>query len=49
MPSRLIIKIKIKETGELVSNLFCLDKKLTFLKEDKHTQLSTFGMNVHEF
>ena len=46
MPSRLITKLKMKEMGELVSNLL---KKLTFLKEDKHTQLSTFGMNVHEF
>ena len=28
MPSRLIIKLKMKEMGELVSNLFCLDKKI---------------------
>ena len=28
MPLRLIIKLKIKEMGELVSNLFCLDEKI---------------------
>ena len=41
-------KLKMKEIGELVANLLCLDKKFVFLKEDKHTQLSTFGTNVPE-
>ena len=41
-------KLKMKEIGELVANLLCLDKLQAFLKEDQHTQLSTFGMNVHE-
>ena len=40
--------LKMKEIGELVANLLCLDKQIIILKEDKHTLLSTFGMNVRE-
>ena len=30
-------KLKMKEIGELVVNLLCLDEQLAFLKENKHT------------
>ena len=43
-------KLKMKEIGELVANriYFVWINKLAFLKEDKHTQLSTFGMSLRE-
>ena len=30
-------KLKMKETGELLAKMLFSDKKLAFLKEDKHT------------
>ena len=38
-------KLKMKEIG---GEFTLFRKKLVFLKEDKHTKLSTFGMNVRE-
>ena len=38
----------MKEIGELVANLLVSNKQIAFLKEDKNTQLSTFGINVRE-
>ena len=39
---------KMKEIGELVANLLVWVNKLAFLKENKHTKLSTFRMNARE-
>ena len=41
-------KLKMKEIGELLAIYFVSINKLVLLKEDKHTLLSTFGMNVRE-
>ena len=41
-------KLKIKEMGELVGNLLCLDKHVGISESDKHTKLPTFGTNVRK-
>ena len=55
MPQRLIMvtchvtkNLKSRNLANWWRICFVWINKLAFLKENKHTKLSTFGMNVHE-